>query len=74
MIACQKLNNDELVVIYGIVSTGEFWQFGKLEGDTFTRHLASYTVDEPNKILGALDYLFAECERQIKPAENHNDN
>ncbi len=65
MIACQKLNSDATLTIYGIVSTGEVWQFGKLAGDTFTRHLFSYTVRDPNAVLGALDFVFGECERQI---------
>ena len=36
MIACQKINEDESVVIYGIVPTGLIWEFGKLEQNTFT--------------------------------------
>ncbi len=65
MIACQKIN-DELLTVYGIVSAGEFWQFGKLEKDTFTRNIAAYTVHEPAKLLGVLDYLFEQCEQQAK--------
>jgi hypothetical protein len=65
MIACQKLNDNEDVIIYGIVSTGEFWQFGKLEKDTFTRELYPYSINDSAKVLGALDYLFEQCEKQI---------
>lgn len=64
MIACQKLNDDDSVTIYGIVSTGELWQFGKLEGAIFTRDLAGHTIREPAKLLGALDYVLGECEKQ----------
>ncbi len=65
MIACQKINNAEHIIIYGIVSAGEFWQFGKLEKETFTRNIAAYTIHEPTKLLGVLDYLFEQCEKQI---------
>lgn len=68
MVACQKLNQDadnEEVVIYGIVSAGEFWQFGKLKGTVFTRNVTAYTIHTPAKLLGALDYIFGECEKHI---------
>ena len=65
MIACQKINEDESVVIYGIVPTGLVWEFGKLEQDTFTKHIVSYSISAPNKIFGILDFIFAECEKQI---------
>ena len=65
MIACQKINEDESVVIYGIVPTGLVWEFGKLEQDTFTKHIVSYSISAPNQIFGILDFIFAECEKQI---------
>lgn len=65
MIACQKINADESVVIYGIVPTGLVWEFGKLEQDIFTKHFVSYSISAPNKIFGILDFIFAECEKQI---------
>jgi hypothetical protein len=65
MMACQKLNQAENITIYGIVSTGIIWEFGKLEKEVFTQHTLSYSVTEPQKIFGILDYLFAECEKQI---------
>jgi hypothetical protein len=66
MIACQKLNQDENITVYGIVSTGVFWEFGKLEKEVFTQHTLSYSVTDPKKVFGILDYLFAECEKQIR--------
>ena len=65
MLACQKLNPDENRIIYGIVSTGIIWQFGKLETDIFTQHLSSYTIDDPTKVFGILDFIFGECEKQL---------
>ncbi len=65
MLACRFLNKDEDITIYGIVTSGELWQFGKLRGDMFTEHLYPASIDNPQKIMGILDYIFAECERQI---------
>ncbi|OQY47181.1 MAG: hypothetical protein B6242_05640 [Anaerolineaceae bacterium 4572_78] len=65
MLACQKLNDDEGVTIYGIVCTGMFWEFGKLEKDVFTKDSFSYSISDPAKVLGILDYIFAECEKQV---------
>ncbi len=65
MIACQKINDDESIIIYGIVSTGLFWEFGKLTKNIFTKHLLSYSINEPDKLFAILDFIFAECEKQI---------
>ncbi|MBI1924015.1 hypothetical protein HYR99_07170 [Candidatus Poribacteria bacterium] len=65
MIACQRMNEDENLVVHGIVSTGLVWEFGKLERETFTKHLISYSISDPNKIFGILDFIFAACEKQI---------
>lgn len=68
MIACQKLNGDETIPVYGIVTNGLLWQFGKLDGKQFTLHLLSYGINEPAQILGILQYIFAECEKQAVAA------
>ena len=65
MVACQKLNQDENLIIYGIVSTGIVWQFGKLETNVFTQDLLSYSIADPTMIFGILDFIFGECEKQF---------
>lgn len=65
LIACQKINQDENLTVYGIVSTGILWEFGKLSGNLFTRHSFSYTMTDAQKIFGVLDYIFSECEKQV---------
>ncbi|RKZ66987.1 MAG: hypothetical protein DRR16_16685 [Candidatus Parabeggiatoa sp. nov. 3] len=66
MIACQKLNQEGDFTVYGIVSTGIVWQFGKLSKNLFTKHPISYSIDNPQKVFGNLDYIFTECEKQIQ--------
>jgi hypothetical protein len=69
MICCQKINKNDSVVIYGIVSTGIFWEFGKLDGNIFTKHPVSYSIGEPERVFGLVDFLFAECEKSLARAE-----
>jgi hypothetical protein len=66
MVACQKLNEPATPTIFGIVSTGIYWEFGKLAGVAFTRELRSYIVTDPQRLFGAVDFVFAECERQLQ--------
>jgi hypothetical protein len=65
LIACQRINADDRIGVYGIVSTGMVWEFGKLEGKTFTKHPVSYAISEPNRVLGILNFVFTRCEKQI---------
>ena len=65
MIACQNINQNENITIYGIVSTGILWEFSKLERNIFTKHAISYSVAEPQRIFGILDHIFTACEQQI---------
>jgi hypothetical protein len=64
-VACRKLNEDDGLTIYGIVSTGQVWQFGKLEGDVFTRHPVAFSIADMDRLLGILDFVFSECEKQL---------
>ena len=66
MIACQKLNGSAEIVIYGIVSTGLVWEFGRLQGTIFTTNLFSFSIRRAGAVLGALDYVFGECEKMTQ--------
>ena len=69
MAACQQINAADKTLdypqipIYGIVSTGELWQFAKLEGAVMSKHPLPASIAEPERVAGILDYLFAECEK-----------
>ncbi|MGH9840259.1 MAG: hypothetical protein ACREEM_15865 [Blastocatellia bacterium] len=65
MLTCQKINADDNLPIYGIVSTGLAWEFGKLEGKTLTQHPTPYAINDPEKIYGLLNFIFAECEKNL---------
>ena len=65
MLACQKLNTKPNVIIFGIVTTGKFWEFGKMEKDKVVIHTNSYSVENLPKLLAILDYLLGEAKKQL---------
>jgi hypothetical protein len=65
LVAAQKLNNEPQRCVFGMVSNGEVWEFGKLEADRFTKHLEVYTIKELDNLSGAINYLLEQCELQL---------
>lgn len=66
MVAAQRLNDRPDREIFGIVSTGRFWQFGKLKENLFTRNRTSYVIDDLDKVFAAVNYIFKECESLLE--------
>jgi hypothetical protein len=62
MIAAQRLNAELDVVVFGIASNGNFWQLGKLEQNTFTRNSTFYSIQEIDKLVAAVNFIFHQCE------------
>jgi hypothetical protein len=65
MIAAQRLNDELQVVIFGIVSNGDRWQFGKLEANSFTLNKTFYTIQDLDKLFAAVNYVFQQCQSQL---------
>lgn len=66
--AAQLLNDDPAKSIYGIVTDGSLWQFGKLQKDVFTKNSLSFLLDNLPELFGAVSYLQAACQSgQSKP-------
>jgi hypothetical protein len=59
LVAAQKLNNDNKLSVYGIVTDGKYWEFGKLTGQLFNRNIDSFIIDNLFELFGALNYIFA---------------
>jgi hypothetical protein len=67
MIAAQRFNQNEEREIYGIVTTGELWQFGKLKGALLTRDIVACSASENlHKLLEVLNWLFFEAEKSLQ--------
>lgn len=67
LLACRAANGDPAPVVYGVVSTGLLWEFGRLDGQRFTRHPDAYAVSDPALINGMLGRVFEACEQQLPP-------
>lgn len=63
MVAAQKLNANDLA-IYGIVTDGQVWQFGKLASTNYTYNEKLFTLDDLAELLGALDYIYERLQEQ----------
>lgn len=65
MVAVQRLNNEPEQTIFGIVSNGAVWQFGKLHLDIFTQNKTFYTIQDLERLFAAVNYVFQQCELQL---------
>jgi len=57
LIAAQKLNEDPTLPVYGIVTDGITWQFGKLIDDRFITNKSVYTHSDMDPLFGSLNYI-----------------
>ena len=63
MIAAQKINTQNIkehatFPVYGIVTDGVSWQFGKLAGDVFTGNITPFSLGDLPRLFGAIDAVF----------------
>ncbi len=65
MVAAQRLNDDLPITIFGIVSNGVFWEFGKLDKNFFTQNSNRYMLQDLDKLFAAVNYVFQQCSRQL---------
>jgi hypothetical protein len=61
LVAMQKLNENPDQTVYGIVTNGQFWQFGMLHQQTFTKNLADYSISDLDRLVAAVNALFHQC-------------
>ncbi len=64
MVAAQRLHGIP-ITIFGVVSNGITWEFGKLEAQSFTHHPAPYSIFDLEKLFGVVNFIFRECEIQL---------
>ncbi len=58
MIAAQKMNDNPDYPVYGIVTDGLSWEFGRLVINTFTRNRTNFTLANLPDLFGAVDSVF----------------
>lgn len=65
MIAAQRLNETPEQEVFGIVSNGRLWQFGKIKFNVFTQNKIAYLIDNLDQLFAAINYIFKQCEFMI---------
>jgi hypothetical protein len=65
MVAAQRLNDHPYLIVFGITSNGDRWQFGKLEASQFTLNSTFYTIQELDKLFAAVNDVFQQCDGQL---------
>ncbi len=65
MLAAQKLNADPDLTIFGIVTNGRSWEFGKLISSQYTRHPTLFLLSELELLTGAIRQVLEECKQQV---------
>lgn len=58
MVAAQKMKDNPDFPLYGIVTDGITWQFGRLVADVFTRNRTNFSLDNLPNLFGAVDSVF----------------
>jgi hypothetical protein len=66
MMAAQRINDNLELVIHGITSNGTLWQFGKLEGSTFTKNPRPIGIYELDALFATVNYIFQQCKYQLE--------
>jgi len=66
LVASQRINDDSERPVYGVVTDGNLWQFGKLKKDCFFKNTENFTVDKLNLLYGALNYVIQAAEMTKK--------
>jgi hypothetical protein len=66
LIAADRLNQHSRPV-YGIVTDGKLWEFGRLEHQVFTKNLASYTITDLEALFCLLNGLLDLATQDLAP-------
>ena len=67
LVAAQKINEDPAFPVYGIVTDGKSWEFGRLVDDVFTQNRTNFNLGNLSALFGAVDSVFkATTESQTK--------
>ncbi|NET44419.1 hypothetical protein [Okeania sp. SIO2B3] len=70
LLASQKINDNFSRAVYGIVTDGNLWQFGKLVADTFIKDSGNFTIDNLLRVYGAVENLVQLVEEEDEKQEN----
>ncbi|MDZ7933535.1 MAG: hypothetical protein U5M51_00865 [Emticicia sp.] len=66
MYTIQKINGKPEIPVFGIVSNGDNWEFGKLDNDVFIQIENFYTILELDTFFSALSTFFELCKKSAE--------
>jgi hypothetical protein len=66
MYAIQKINTDEKLSIFGIVSNGKDWEIGVLKGNTFIQFRDRYDIKDIDNLLSSVSSIFEYYKQLFK--------
>jgi len=58
LVAAQKINADPDFPVYGIVTDGKSWEFGRLVDDTFTQNRTNFNLGNLPSLFSAVNAVF----------------
>lgn len=61
MFTIQKINGNTDIPVYGIVTNGDNWEFGRLENTLFTANLEFCTIFQIERLYAVLAHFFYLC-------------
>lgn len=70
LVAAQKINDTPDTPVYGIVTDGERWQFGKFVGNAFIQHRTSFSIDNLPTLFGAINAIFKAASETAATEKN----
>jgi hypothetical protein len=65
LVAADYLNHHQRAV-YGIVSDGKLWEFGRLQDNIFTKNINSYTITSLNELFYGVNHLFSLATQNLQ--------
>jgi hypothetical protein len=66
MYTMQKINGKPDLPVYGIVTNGDNWEFGKLENTLFTENALIYSIFPLDTLYSVLSLFFELCHQNAK--------
>lgn len=68
LVAAQKLNHNRQHPVFGVVTDGKYWEFGRLFGQIFHKNRSSFVLDDLPELFAALDSIFTLAEHTLEDA------
>jgi hypothetical protein len=66
LLAAQEINDDEGLALHGVVSSGDGWQFGRLQGKQFIRDPRLFTIADLADLFAALRDVFEHAKEEAQ--------